>query len=118
MVPVPGSHQARRKGAVSASRHAFFLWLCQRFITFYPLNIEHFFFFDILILNHINKYNKIIFMRNINKFTFVIKISFIVIHIRIYSMLLFSSFILEVLSLHIPWVKAYPKAGALGNAKP
>ena len=54
MVPVLGSHQARRKGAVSASRRAFFSGYTRDFSHSILLiyNISH---FNVLILKRINK---------------------------------------------------------------
>jgi hypothetical protein len=58
MVPVLGWHQARRKGAVSASRHAFFSGYARDFFHSILL-IYNISFSDILILNCIDKCNKI-----------------------------------------------------------
>jgi hypothetical protein len=58
MVPVLGSHQARRKGAVSASRRACFSGYARDF-SYSILLIENISFFDLLMLNCTNKYNKI-----------------------------------------------------------
>jgi hypothetical protein len=60
IVPVLGSHQARRKGAVSASRRAFFSGYARDF-SHSILLIYNPSFFVLLILNCINKRNKIYF---------------------------------------------------------
>jgi hypothetical protein len=60
MVPMLGSHQAQRKGAVSASRRAFFSGYARVFFHAILLNIIRFIYFNILILNHTDKCNKYI----------------------------------------------------------
>jgi hypothetical protein len=61
MVPVLSSHQARRKGAVSASRRAFFSGYARDFSHFILLIYDISFFLIFLILNRINNVNKIYF---------------------------------------------------------
>jgi len=61
MVPVLGSHQARRKGAVSASRRAFFSGYARDF-SHSILLICNISFLIFLILNYINKRNLILFL--------------------------------------------------------